>query len=137
MGSPRIHGEKLLLGTKVSLELGSPPHTRGKVESIHHVHADIGITPAYTGKRPGQTSRQTLKRITPAYTGKSVILNSKINLCQDHPRIHGEKTMDNKSGKVYGGSPPHTRGKVIFCKRCLILVRITPAYTGKRRCRNS
>ena len=48
---PRIRGEKKLPGTGQHQILGSPPHARGKVPCILNNSGNIGITPAYAGKR--------------------------------------------------------------------------------------
>ena len=50
--------------------------------------------------------------ITPAYTGKSRVGRKAEDLYEDHPRIHGEKS--------------------IFVGLSDAGYRITPAYTGKR-----
>ena len=34
-----------------AIDIGSPPHTRGKAKRGEKVDYAIGITPAYTGKR--------------------------------------------------------------------------------------
>ena len=47
---PRIHGEKKLKTGCGSQKLGSPPHTRGKVEFLCVFFKVLRITPAYTGK---------------------------------------------------------------------------------------
>ena len=53
---------------------GSPPHTRGKVNT-------------FTGFCAGC-------RITPAYAGKSIVSPDRFALKGDHPRIRGEKAME-------------------------------------------
>ena len=51
---------------------------------------------------------------------------------KDHPRICGEKTLAKplKAAKV--GSPPHMRGKGALSLYFSKVMRITPAYAGKR-----
>ena len=70
--------------------------------------------------------------ITPAYTGKSAKTPPELTIKKDHPRIHGEKSSDGLIACSIQGSPPHTRGKELLEERRTLLVRITPAYTGKR-----
>ena len=53
-------------------------------------------------------------RITPAYAGKSRQIFNTVYICQDHPRLCGEKVMTAVLVVSVG--------------------RITPAYAGKRRC---
>ena len=113
---------------------GSPPHVRGKAAiPARRVPAD---------------------RITPACAGKSVITHDLAALCEDHPRMCGEKVIVWPSGLFTVGSPPHVRGKVrrwwVRC-RCVrdhprmcgekivhalgyrLLQGITPACAGKRQ----
>ena len=109
---PRIRGEKLL-GLLCPLErLGSPPHTRGKVE-LDNPHPRVcGITPAYAGKSSSNLSILWLSR--------------------DHPRIRGEKRRVPTPPGRWTGSPPHTRGKVQCWCTTTGTTGITPAYAGKR-----
>lgn len=65
-------GEKYKIKKRYPLEMGSPPHVRGK---------DSEITE--------QTFRD---RITPACAGKSFQFRKKTCHCVDHPRMCGEKT---------------------------------------------
>ena len=68
---PRVCGEKCSVKDFVNIDLGSPPHMRGKAEQ-----AALGALE---------------RRITPAYAGKSC-LHSRVCCCVwDHPRICGEK----------------------------------------------
>ena len=48
---PRICGEKLYFFSKLETMRGSPPHMRGKGDVAHMTMKEIGITPAYAGKR--------------------------------------------------------------------------------------
>ena len=68
---PRIRGEKALIQGRTLAGVGSPPHTRGKGLRAVGPHDDLGITPAYAGKR---TMYQIIK-----------------DVIKDHPRIRGEK----------------------------------------------
>ena len=91
--------------------MGSPPHMRGKARSrtLGRVHC----------------------RITPAYAGKRTRRNRSPSLLRDHPRICGEKEVDDETEKNVEGSPPHMRGKDALAGRDIELIRITPAYAGK------
>ena len=112
---PRICGEKVGIETAAGLAWGSPPHMRGKgcpLGCIEYQH-----------------------RITPAYAGKSLLLTVLPLLRWDHPRICGEKPMITKPFPHIWGSPPHMRGKGQQPTIHLQLLRITPAYAGKRLCR--
>ena len=69
---PRMCGEKYKIKKRYPLEMGSPPHVRGKgnLSGIYH--------PA--------------SRITPACAGKSCSAELQQPSVQDHPRMCGEKT---------------------------------------------
>ena len=70
--------------------------------------------------------------ITPAYAGKSFQCRGHKQHRRDHPRLCGEKPADLRVFRTVVGSPPPMRGKVIaVCILCR-LIRITPAYAGKR-----
>ena len=49
MDHPRIRGEYPLLVKIISLEMGSPPHTRGIPMIEAEYNSDFRITPAYAG----------------------------------------------------------------------------------------
>ena len=70
--------------------------------------------------------------ITPAYAGKSPVPTAKYALSEDHPRVCGEKQTTHKGRKLLSGSPPRMRGKAVTLPLVPILIRITPAYAGKR-----
>ena len=57
------------------------------------------------------------------------------DLFWDHPRLCGEKLWRCKERRVVLGSPPPMRGKVIYDSGKPNVVRITPAYAGKRLAR--
>ena len=95
------------------LQLGSPPHTRGKVGGVQHPLGRAGITPAHAGKR-------LVGNLCPSGGG-------------DHPRTRGEKITFTLLSMFSPGSPPHTRGKGGYCVFFKDPVRITPAHAGKRK----
>ena len=64
-------GEKYKVYVYNTVDKGSPPHGRGKVDVLPEVHALIGITPAWAGK--------------------SIRCTSTTRLIRDHPRVGGEK----------------------------------------------
>ena len=93
--------------------VGSPPHTRGKVQTDPDPVNPCGITPAYAGK---SNSKNDCRRCG-----------------EDHPRIRGEKTLQITELSDPELSPPHTRGKDARCFSPNAGLRITPAYAGKRQ----
>ena len=109
---PRIRGEKFKTVIISAKFIGSPPHTRGKASTHSQCQRGKRITPAYAGKRENPGTASTFYR--------------------DHPRIRGEKSSSRKKIPILLGSPPHTRGKVCIAIIVYYIVRITPAYAGKR-----
>ena len=109
---PRLCGEKAnLLGVTTDY-LGSPPPMRGKDKITLSVFI--------------------FKRITPAYAGKRQALQKAVHVPMDHPRLCGEKSKYSSSNSLSGGSPPPMRGKDFNLSSLSYLLRITPAYAGKR-----
>ena len=108
---PRLCGEKRLFSVLPAYHKGSPPPMRGKVR---------------TGKL-----RHEQPRITPAYAGKSFQFAFQGFRFWDHPRLCGEKLIFLGASKVFEGSPPPMRGKVIQDCRSRQCIGITPAYAGK------
>ena len=70
--------------------------------------------------------------ITPAYAGKSAGKGQFFTPYRDHPRLCGEKRQARPMQSCRVGSPPPMRGKVTVPQKLYLLVRITPAYAGKR-----
>ena len=110
---PRVCGEKNCVESCTAGQAGSPPRMRGKVfwHNIYRTHA--GITPAYAGKREGNSGRSSRN--------------------WDHPRVCGEKDIALLCRERIIGSPPRMRGKVLSRTPQTLQLRITPAYAGKRR----
>ena len=53
-------------------------------------------------------------------------------MCQDHPRVCGEKCVYVDPREIRKGSPPRVRGKETISCTIAIFIRITPACAGKR-----
>ena len=109
---PRVCGEKCMAFCKNCAVLGSPPRMRGKELRVKRCFADDGITPAYAGK--------------------SYVFVSEKLVPEDHPRVCGEKIVENASFVRCWGSPPRMRGKVHLTGAVVVGGGITPAYAGKR-----
>ena len=109
---PRVCGEKSGKSRPGKAGGGSPPRMRGKGVGAAHFAGYHGITPAYAGKRQ-------------VYICVSVHR-------KDHPRVCGEKMVDSRITRCWGGSPPRMRGKVIRFSNVNMYKGITPAYAGKR-----
>ena len=88
---PRVCGEKPSRHVLLVFREGSPPRVRGKENRQRALARVTGITPACAGKSPQYEHFQT-----------SV---------QDHPRVCGEKLIDDTRTRERLGSPPRVRGK--------------------------
>ena len=129
---------------------------RGKVQAFSGKMLHTGITPAYAGKSgfihdrgsrnkdhprlcgEKSTARGHAKKstgITPAYAGKRPLYFSVVGIKRDHPRLCGEKSTVCKFMNCFQGSPPPMRGKAAPETKRGGTLRITPAYAGKRQCR--
>ena len=108
---PRLCGEKRIFASKSKRDGGSPPPMRGKGEAF----LAVGV----------------LWRITPAYAGKSRSADRWSSVCEDHPRLCGEKLHKRHFFHTCKGSPPPMRGKVLHSFVHHLSTRITPAYAGK------
>ena len=108
---PRTRGEKTNLYNQAKAPRGSPPHTRGKANTVHKGIKKCGITPAHAGK-------SDLHRFPHL-------------LLWDHPRTRGEKRSNVIFIFPFSGSPPHTRGKVYHRQGQVREGGITPAHAGK------
>ena len=85
------------------------------------------------GKAGTESSTPTSARITPAYAGKRNGQSPTMLLRRDHPRICGEKSTRKRRTDSTLGSPPHMRGKGRCLWFCKLVLGITPAYAGKRK----
>ena len=110
---PRVCGEKRAPGGRRGNCVGSPPRMRGKGPVDRDGGRDLGITPAYAGKR---TTRPRRRAAT-----------------WDHPRVCGEKYQQMCQTETAQGSPPRMRGKAEPVWATIPWSRITPAYAGKSR----
>ena len=108
---PRLCGEKQSNRQIRRYKKGSPPPMRGKVCT----------TPPML----------FIYRITPAYAGKSGIGICRSFFAEDHPRLCGEKIIQNDRLLFVYGSPPPMRGKAAPPLLVLASCGITPAYAGK------
>ena len=108
---PRVGGEKFHSAAEIDEKMGSPPHRRGKDVTSAQAQSQVGITPAWAGKRS-----------TPPHGG----------WCRhNHPRMGGEKNFSFCISNLTRGSPPHGRGKAGKNGGCDFGDRITPAWAGK------
>ena len=114
---PRVCGEKSISISVTTSCKGSPPRMRGKARQRLVLRLDTRITPAYAGKRVQQEKYSASIR--------------------DHPRVCGEKTRASGPDGARKGSPPRMRGKGLKDNVDATVLRITPAYAGKRAARPS
>ena len=92
-------------------EKGSPPHLRGKLKLFLMATLLVGITPAPAGKT-FEPFAQWLPH-------------------QDHPRTCGENRLFYKFYLAVTGSPPHLRGKLLFCFAFCSRLRDHPRTCGE------
>ena len=136
----------------LSPKLGSPPHTRGKVQVNGVMLPYLRITPAHAGKsrrkdsghgrakdhprtrgeKVFEYSFQIVVRGSPPHTrGKVPVYALSSATKRDHPRTRGEKDLTDRLAIQRKGSPPHTRGKAVFRGSIAPGAGITPAHAGK------
>ena len=108
---PRVCGEKNSTDVNENAAQGSPPRMRGKDVLTVCFALELGITPAYAGKRTRHGAWRAAHR--------------------DHPRVCGEKPPRVAKHGAASGSPPRMRGKAAKCLLSPVSGRITPAYAGK------
>ena len=72
-------------------------------------------------------------RITPAWAGKRSSSQKHAAARGDHPRVGGEKYSPVRLPQRPPGSPPRGRGKEYLSSKVLGIIRITPAWAGKRK----
>ena len=95
--------------------------------------AQSGSSPRVRGKGGDTGMKISEARIIPACAGKSSLILSRLRLCEDHPRVCGEKYFMCSKIEQNLGSSPRVRGKAnSFCAFDFKL-RIIPACAGKRR----
>ena len=109
---PRACGEKKRSQSQPGRLRGSPPRMRGKARPQQFQGLCLRITPAHAGKRQSASYPQQRPR--------------------DHPRACGEKHTWKLQHRLFPGSPPRMRGKVVSSNTRLFLGGITPAHAGKR-----
>ena len=108
---PRMRGEDVEESVGGLLQLGSPPHARGRLDVTK---GDIDY-----------------ERITPACAGKTIRRVSSLKSSKDHPRMRGEDLSFRTVARSVRGSPPHARGRRTSRRRARLRGGITPACAGK------
>ena len=109
---PRVCGEQAARQSESCAASGSSPRVRGTVEA-------------------GSWSRPQ-GRIIPACAGNSLMLDTKINVEADHPRVCGEQPCAKMRKKSSSGSSPRVRGTGCICITDISSLRIIPACAGNR-----
>ena len=96
---PRTRGEYSIPISDMTKAQGSPPHTRGILAIFQIYRCFFGITPAHAG---------------------NTLFYSFCKLKYwDHPRTRGEYFVYNLIVSYCGGSPPHTRGILVWLNTTL------------------
>ena len=130
--TPACAGKRIKLRKRHSI-CGDHPRVCGEKRGFHlNTLASTGSPPRVRGKEKGRRDGCDHQRITPAYAGKSSHFLLRKRSKWDHPRVCGEKITDETIGVVIQGSPPRVRGKVSVLLVDVVMLRVTPAYAGKR-----
>ena len=108
---PRACGESLANYFRVSVDYGSSPRMRGKLER--------------------ENKELRLPRFIPAHAGKAFESHPEGQLQTVHPRACGESVSIALTGSLFAGSSPRMRGKPRRPRRLLPLGRFIPAHAGK------
>ena len=106
-----MRGEDQAVVSVISIRGGSPPHARGR--------------------RIACLERLMRVRITPACAGKTAAIAWAEAEKGDHPRMRGEDYSEEQLRTFLTGSPPHARGRPVFCRLSASPIGITPACAGK------
>ena len=104
-------GENYTVLYTLVIDIGSPPHVRGKLSEV-----SLCMTP---------------RGITPACAGKTLLLLLLLARTGDHPRMCGENALFLPLAYTCSGSSPHVRGKLPTCFLPRTVLGITPACAGK------
>ena len=112
---PCAGGEKNKELEGVWLPMGSPPRGRGKDQNCKKQLEADGITPAWAGKSQSKLRGSASRK--------------------DHPRVGGEKGEKGGRSHEQQGSPPRGRGKAHKLIKQRHVAGITPAWAGKRFCK--
>ena len=107
---PRLRGDHSGKQQDYGEALGSPPLAQGPLGLGCDQPVGDGITPAYAGTTDWGV------RLRRSFT--------------DHPRLRGDHSGPHRGQRGQLGSPPLTRGPLIFYFHVLQYVGITPAYAG-------
>ena len=107
---PRIRGERKTTFIASTSTTGSSPHTRGTQGKLDFLRRLFRFIPAYAGNAPEARHRGSSRPV--------------------HPRIRGERTLDQLQEKQNDGSSPHTRGTQLRDGPGPRGQRFIPAYAG-------
>ena len=124
-------GEKLSCISLLGELLESPPQCGEKMGRFSCTNSVPGSPPRGRGKAHLWIIHQIFIRITPAWAGKRKPHLHKKGCTWDHPRMGGEKRLNDGDFENGKGSPPHGRGKVVQPPAGLRPAGITPARAGK------
>ena len=107
---PRIRGDHYRYTSRVRVDTGPPPHSRGSHVAPDVVAVVAGTTPAFAG-------------ITDRAPEVGVVVG-------DHPRIRGDHTDGRSPRGCAPGPPPHSRGSLRGARRRPGARGTTPAFAG-------
>ena len=100
------------------------------MHSLSVYHPVKGSPPLTRGPPNGFVMVLMALRITPAHAGTTPVLLVPALHCRDHPRSRGDHMIRMPYGIAHWGSPPLTRGPLVFSKGDPEKIGITPAHAG-------
>ena len=107
------------------------PRMRGE-RSTHHamIHDSSGSSPHARGTLSYRYLCTTYSRFIPACAGNAVAGSISNRVATVHPRMRGERNMQNRSAPSEAGSSPHARGTPGPCPAATANYRFIPACAG-------
>ncbi len=148
---PRMRGERLSVAVRLNSSSGSSPHARGTLDGMGQAGFLIRFIPACAGNAisgsssafscfgssphargtHGHAARGDGRdRFIPACAGNAWWRMTTAVWPSVHPRMRGERGLDQPGGIPLGGSSPHARGTPAASPASLCACRFIPACAG-------
>ena len=112
---PRVGGERISTSWKWDKNSGSSPRGRGT--------------------QSGAGAARAVGRIIPAWAGNASARHGSGTRTADHPRVGGERSLEQARHGLSGGSSPRGRGTLADVQADSVGTRIIPAWAGNARAR--
>ena len=112
---------------------GSPPHVRGRRKMLQCPTFPHGSPPHVRGRHVNAGLESADDRFTPACAGQTPSFCRNAQIKTVHPRMCGADHTLKEVDTLFGGSPPHVRGRRRGGFRHHERRRFTPACAGQTR----